>query len=74
MFSNKLRISDQHLEINFKLFEIIYFFYLLITNKISNYILIVYELSNFDNVLGVVAQTRVSGGNLTHDIHTYIHN
>ena len=29
-------------------------------NTITNYILIIYELSNFDHVLGVVLQTRVS--------------
>ena len=28
-----------------------------------------YELSNFDHVLGVVFQTRVSGGNRIHDSH-----
>ena len=36
-------------------------------NTITNYILIIYELSNFDHVLGVVSQTRVSGGNRIHD-------
>ena len=36
-------------------------------NTTTNYILIIiYELSNFDQVLGVVSQTRVSGGNQTH--------
>ena len=40
------------------------------TNTITNYILIIYELSNFDHVLGVVSQTRVSDGNRTHDPHT----
>ena len=45
------------------------FIYLLITNTITNYILIIYKLSNFDHVLGVVPQTRVSGGNRTHDPH-----
>ena len=28
-----------------------------------------YALSNFDDVLGVVLQTRVLGGNQTHDPH-----
>ena len=28
-----------------------------------------YELSNFDHVLDVVPQTRVSDGNRTHDLH-----
>ena len=38
-------------------------------NTITNNIIIMYELSNFDHVLGVVSQTRVSGGNRTHDSH-----
>ena len=38
-------------------------------NKITNYILIIYELSNFDHLLGVVSQTRVSGGIRTHNPH-----
>ena len=38
-------------------------------NTITNYILIMYELSNFHHVLGVVSQTRVSGENRTHDPH-----
>ena len=38
-------------------------------NKITNYILIIYKLSNLDHVLGIVSQTRVSGGNQTHDPH-----
>ena len=38
----------------------IYSFYLFI------YILIIYGLSNFDHVLGVGSQTRVSGANSTH--------
>ena len=45
----------------------IYFIYLLITNTITNYIRIIYELSNFDHLLGVVSQTKVSGGNRTHN-------
>ena len=36
-------------------------------NTITNCVLIIYELSNFDHVLGVVSQTRVSSGNRTHD-------
>ena len=45
-------------------------FYLFINyNTITNYILIIYELSNFDHVLSVVSQTRVSGGNRTRDLH-----
>ena len=47
------------------------FFILFINyNTITNYILIIYELSNFDHLLGVVSQTRVSSGNRTHDSHT----
>ena len=38
-------------------------------NTITNYILIIYELSNFDHLLGVESQTRVSGRNQTHDPH-----
>ena len=34
-------------------------------------ILIIYELNNFDHALGVMSQTRVSGGNRTHDPHAY---
>ena len=30
----------------------------------------IYELSNFDHLLGVVSQSRVSGGNRSHDPHT----
>ena len=46
-------------------------FYLFINyNTITNYILIIYELSNIDHLLGVVSQTRVSGGNRTHGPHT----
>ena len=36
-------------------------------NTITNYIIILYEMSNFDHVIGVVSQTRVSRGNRTHD-------
>ena len=36
-------------------------------NTITNYILIIYEMSNFNHVFGVASQTRVSGGNRTHD-------
>ena len=38
-------------------------------NTITNYILIIYELSNLDHTLGVVSQIRVSGRNQTHDRH-----
>ena len=38
-------------------------------NTITNYILIIYELSNFDHVFGVVSQTKVSGGNRNHEPH-----
>ena len=53
--------------VNLRVFKV--FIYLLIYNTITNYILIIYELSNFDHLLGVVSQTRVSGGNRTHDPH-----
>ena len=46
--------------------------YLLQYNTIRNYILIIYELSNFDYLPGVVSQTRVSGGNRNHEPHTNI--
>ena len=35
----------------------------------TNYIRIIYVLSNFNNVLGVVSQTRVSDRNGTQDLH-----
>ena len=38
-------------------------------NTNPNYTLSIYRLCNFDHVLGVVSQTRVSGGNATHDAH-----
>ena len=47
----------------------IYFIYLLIYNAITNYILITYDLSNFDHVLAVVIQTRAFAGNWTHNPH-----
>ena len=44
--------------------ENIYFIYLFINcNTITNYILIIYELSNFDHMLGVMSQTRVFSEN-----------
>ena len=47
-----------------------FIFYLFINyNTITNYILITYELSNFDHVLGVVSQTIISAGNRAHDSH-----
>ena len=46
------------------------FFILVINyNAITNYILSIHELSNFDHVLGVVLQARVSGRNRTYDPH-----
>ena len=39
----------------------------IIYNTITNYILIIYKLSKFNHVFGVVSQTRVSGGNRTHN-------
>ena len=51
--------------------NISFVFYLFINyNKITNYILIIYELSKFDHLLGIVSQTRVSGENRTHDPYT----
>ena len=42
------------------IYEIRYFIYLFINyNTITNYILILYELSNFDHLLGVVSQTSL---------------
>ena len=51
------------------------FIYLLITNTITNYILIIYELNNFDHVLAIVSQTRVSGGNRTNNflLNPFVH-
>ena len=46
------------------------FIYFLNYNTITNYILIIYELSNFAHLLGVASQNRVSGGNRTNDPHT----
>ena len=49
---------------------IFFFIFLFINyNTITNYILIIYELSNLDHLFGVVSQIRVSGGNRTHDLH-----
>ena len=47
----------------------LYFYLFNNYNTITNYILILYELSIFDQVLGVMSQTRVSGENSTHDPH-----
>ena len=43
------------------------FFLLIYYNTIINHILIIYELSNFEPVLGLVSQTKDSGGNRIHD-------
>ena len=44
------------------------FIYIFINyNTITNYILIIYRLSNLDHTLVVVSQTRVSDGNRTYD-------
>ena len=50
--------------------EYFFIYFFINYNTIKNYILIIYELSNFDYFLGVVPQTRVSGRNRTHDPHT----
>ena len=52
-------------------FELIYLF--INYNTITNYMLIIYEQSNFDHVLAVVSQIRVSGGNRTHDRNFFKH-
>ena len=39
-------------------------------NNLLQYNNKLYSNYNFDHVLGVVSQTRVSGGNRTHDPHT----
>ena len=52
--------------ISFIYFLLLYLF----INYNTNYIVIIYELSNFDHVLGVVSQIRASSGNRTHDPHT----
>ena len=38
-------------------------------NTITYYIVIIFYINNFDHELGAVSQTRVSGGNRTHDPH-----
>ena len=52
----------------FKIRKCLIFIYLFINyNTITNYVRIIYELNNFDYVIGVMSQARVSGGNRTHD-------
>ena len=60
------KISITYLK-HFNLF-IIYLF--INYNTITNYIPIIYELSNFDHMLGVVSQTTDSGGTRTNNLHT----
>ena len=43
--------------------------FILFTNYNTDYILIIYQLSNFDHLFGVVSETRVSGENRTRDPH-----
>ena len=50
--------------------QFIYLFLFINNNTITNYILIIYELSNFEHLLGAVSQTRVFGLNRTHDLHS----
>ena len=52
------------------LIELICIYLFINYNTITNYILIIYKLSNLDHVLSVVSQARVSDGNQTHDPHT----
>ena len=49
----------------------LYFLFILFINynTITNYIRIIYDLSNFNHVLGVVSQTKASDGNRNHDAH-----
>ena len=68
MAEHCLCIAKQCLEEDIKLsiclrYQLIYY------NTITNYILIIHELSNFNQVLSVVSQTRASGANRTHDSH-----
>ena len=46
-----------------------YLFFFINYNTIINYILFIYEQSYFDQVLGLMAQTRVSRGNRNHETH-----
>ena len=66
-----LYVDDKHIftqgESDYECYNDIYLF--INYNIITNYIIIIYKLSNFDHVLGVVSQTRVYGGNRTHDPH-----
>ena len=50
--------------------QLFFFIYLLQYNYKTNYILIIYELNNFDHMLGVVSAARVSSGNRSHDPHS----
>ena len=52
-----------------KLWRFVVFILFTNYNTITNYILIIYELSNLDHVLVVVSEIRVSGGNRTHVHH-----
>ena len=52
---------------NFSSHQSIYLF--IIYNKITNNILIIYKLSNFDHDLSVVSQIKVSDGNRAHNHH-----
>ena len=58
-------LTGHRLHFNFKRIESLR----CISNNIYYYEYFLYELSNFDHMLGVVSQTRVSGGNRTHDPH-----
>ena len=66
LFSTGMLVKQDNLAL-FNLNDI--YLFIIIDNTITNYILILYELSNFNNVLGVVSQTRVSYGNRTQDPH-----
>ena len=51
------------------IFKTFIYLFIINYNTITNKnILIIYQLSNFDRVLGVVSQATVSDGNRTHDL------
>ena len=54
---------------NLKVFLQLILYLFINYNTIKNYILIIYELNNFNHVLGVVSQAKVPGGSRTYDYH-----
>ena len=68
---NQIYFEWYELDVNVACISIATCTYLRINhNTIKKYILIIYELSNFDHVLDVMSQTRLSSGNQTHETHT----